>query len=344
MPDSRPFRLDAPLAFASLEEIPALARRLERLGLDGAWTQEGVHDPFLPLAVAAPATLRITLGTAVGLAFPRSPMVTAYMAWDLQRASRGRFILGLGTQVRGHIERRFSAAWSPPGPRLREVVLALRAIWECWQHRTPLDFRGEYYGFTLMPPAFVPDPLPWFPIPVYLAGVNAYNCRLAGEVADGLHVHPFHTAPYLRDVITPQVDEGLRRSGRGRGSFTVAVTAFVAAGDTARAVARQREHVRAQVAFYASTRTYRPVMDLHGWGDAAERLRKLSLEASWEAMSHEITDAMLEEMAIVGREEEVVPRLAARYGGLADRIVPYPIGTRGDRERLLRLLVREMAA
>ncbi len=343
MPDSGGVRLDAPLAFASLEEVPALARRLERLGYDGAWTQEGVHDPFLPLAVAAPSTRRISLGTAVALAFPRSPMLTAYMAWDLQRASRGRFILGLGTQVRGHIERRFSAAWSPPGPRLREVVLGLRAIWECWQHATPLDFRGDYYAFTLMPPAFVPDPLPWFPIPVYLAGVNRYNCRLAGEIADGLHVHPFHTAAYLRDVIAPCVADGLRRSGRDRAAFTVAVSAFVAAGATARAVARQREDVRAQIAFYASTRAYRPVMDLHGWGDRAERLRKLSREGAWDAMPPEITDDMLDEMAIVGREEEVPARLHARYGGLADRIAPYPIGSRGDREGLVRLLARGTA-
>jgi probable F420-dependent oxidoreductase len=339
---SRPFRLDAPLDFTSLEDVPRVTRRLERLGFDAAWTQEGVHDPFLPLAVAATSSTRLTLGTAVALAFPRSPMLIAYLAWDLARATRGRFVLGLGPQVRAHIERRFSAAWDPPGPRLREAVQAIHAVWERWQHGTPLDFRGTYYSFTLMPAPFVPAPLDWYDIPIYLAGVNAYSCRLAGEVADGLHVHPLHTPAYLRHVIVSSVDDGLARTQRKRSDFTIAVSAFIGTGRTATDVARARQAVRAQIAFYASTRTYRAVMDLHGWGETADRLRRLSLAEQWPAMSQEVSDAILEEMAIIGHEDDVVPRLVSRYGGVADRVTPYPLGTTRDQERLLALLSREL--
>src|SRR5712691_1817070 len=209
-------KLDVGMLTHDLTSIPAYARKVEALGFDCLWTSETQHDPYLPLAVAATATSRVKLGTAIAVAFPRSPMITAQIAWDLQAASNGRFILGLGTQVKGHNERRFSVKWEAPGPKLREVIWALRAIWDCWQNGTKLDFKGEFYQFTLMTPFFNPGPIKHPKIPIYIAGVNPYICRMAGEVCDGLHVHPFNSQKYLRDVVHPAVAEGLQKSGRTR--------------------------------------------------------------------------------------------------------------------------------
>src|SRR5437763_13767396 len=203
-----------------LKSIPGYARKVEAMRYDCLWSSETQHDPFLPLAVAATVTSTIKLGTAIAVTFPRSPMVLAHIAWDLQKASDGRFILGLGTQVKGHNERRFSVKFESPGPRLREVVLALRAIWQSWQEGTPLDFRGEFYRFNLMTPFFNPGPISHPRIPVYIAGVNRYMCRTAGEVCDGLHVHPFHSPKYLREYVHPAVEERLKLTGRSRADFT----------------------------------------------------------------------------------------------------------------------------
>src|SRR5512145_1545349 len=218
------------LAIETLGDVPALARDAEALGFDGLWASETRHDPFLPLGVAATHTRRVSLGTAIAVAFPRSPTVVAHTAWDLQAASGGRLILGLGTQVKGHIERRFSVKWTAPGPRLREYILALRAIWDAWQARGPVNFRGEHYTITLTTPFFAPAPIEHPRIPIYIAAVNAYNLRLAGELCDGVHLHPFHSVKYLREFALPHIEAGLAKTGRPRAALSVASSVFMITG------------------------------------------------------------------------------------------------------------------
>jgi len=316
-------KLDAGLHDYNLRAVPDYARKAESIGYDCLWTSETQHDPFLPLAVAATATSRIQLGTSIAVAFPRSPMVIAYTAWDIQKASAGRFILGLGSQVRAHNQRRFSVKFESPGPKLREVVLALRTIGECWQKGTPLKFQGEFYQFDLMTPFFNPGPLEHPKIPVFIAGVNQYMCRVAGEVCDGLHVHPFHTPKYLREYVHPTVDEGLRASGRTRKDFQYTTATFVVVGDTESERARQTEAVRQQIAFYASTRTYEPVLASHGWEGIVPDLHQKSLDGDWKGMARLITDEMLDAIAVVGTYETIGIKLRERYAGLLDRTALY---------------------
>lgn len=307
----------------NLTSAAEIAKAAEKLEFDALWTPENQHDPFLPLAVAATATTRMKLGTSIALAFPRSPMSLAYTAWDLQASSNGRFILGLGTQVKGHNERRFSVRWESPGPKLREVVLALRAIWNCWQNDTPLNFKGQFYSFTLMPPAFSPGPIAPPPPPIYIAGVNPYICRLAGELCDGFHVHPFHSAKYLRESVLPQIEAGAQKAGRSRKDVTIVSSVFVIMGDSQKELMEMREKVRQQIAFYASTRTYKPVLDAHGWGDACLRLSEKAAKGQWSAMARDITDEMLREFAVIGSPDEVSGMLKAKYDGLLDRLMFY---------------------
>ena len=316
-------KIDAGLRGDDLRAVPEQARRLESMGYDGLWTSETQHDPFLPLAIAATATSAITLGTSIAVAFPRSPMILAYTAWDLQKASAGRFILGLGSQVKAHNERRFSVKFESPGPKLREVVLALRAIWDCWQNGTPLKFRGEFYNFDLMTPFFNPGRIDHPKIPVFIAGVNRYMCRMAGEVCDGLLVHPFHTPKYLREYVHPAVDDGLRASGRARQDFTYATASFVILGATEAERAKNAEAVRQQIAFYASTRTYEPVLASHGWEGILPELHRKSVAGDWKGMAGLITDEMLDAIAVSGTAETIGGKLRERYAGLLDRIALY---------------------
>ena len=267
-------KLDVGMLTHDLKSIADYARKVEALGYDCLWSSETQHDPFLPLAVAAGVTSKIKLGTAIAVVFPRSPMILAHIAWDLQSASEGRFILGLGTQVKGHNERRFSVNFESPGPKLREIVLALRAIWDCWQNGTTLSFKGAFYRFDLMTPFFNPGPIAHPTIPIYIAGVNRYMCRLAGETCDGLHVHPFNSAKYLREYVHPAVEEGLRTAGRSRADFTFVTSTFVVLGDTEDERRAARQAVKQQIAFYASTRTYEPVLAVHGWGDLIPHLHR----------------------------------------------------------------------
>lgn len=312
-------KLDVGMLTHDLAQIGNYARKVEAMGFDCLWSSETKHDPFLPLAVAAAATSRIKLGTSIAVAFPRSPMILAHTAWDLQAASDGRFTLGLGTQVKGHNERRFSVKWEAPGPRLREVILALRAIWDCWQHGGKLDFRGTFYQFTLMTPFFNPGPIKHPKIPIYIAGVNPYMCRLAGEVSDGLHVHPFNSPKYLREVVHPAVAEGLKKSGRKRDDFTFTASVFVVMGDTEKELADARQSVKQQIAFYASTRTYEPVLAAHGWQDLTPKLHRKSVEGDWQGMANLITDEMLETYAATGTYSNIAQRIKERYAGLLDR-------------------------
>jgi probable F420-dependent oxidoreductase len=332
-------KLDTGLLDYNLGAVAANAPKAETLGYDCLWTSETQHDPFLPLAVAATVTSTIRLGTSIAVAFPRSPMILAYTAWDLQKASGGRFILGLGSQVRAHNQRRFSVKFESPGPKLREVVLALRAIWECWQNGTPLKFEGQFYKFDLMTPFFNPGPIAHPKIPVYLAGVNRYMCEVAGEVCDGLHVHPFHSPKYLREYVHPAVEEGLRSSGRSRKDFRYATASFVVTGETERERARNAEAVRQQIAFYASTRTYEPVLATHGWESVVPELHQRSLEGDWKGMARLITDEMLDTFAVSGTYDSIGIKLRERYSGLLDRIALYqPYECKGDDARAERLV------
>ena len=316
--------LDLGLMTHDLRAVGPYARRAEELGFGCLWSSETKHDPFLPLAVAATATTRLRLGTAIAVAFPRSPMVLAHVAWDLQAASDGRFTLGLGTQVKGHNERRFSIPWEPPAPRLREVVSALRTIWDCWQRGTRLDFKGRFYRFDLMTPFFNPGPIAHPSIPVYIAAVNPLMCRLAGEICDGLHVHSFHTAGYLRDVVRPAVTAGLARAGRSARDFGYRAAVMVAVGDTEEDRARASRAVRQQIAFYASTRTYEPVLAVHGFADLTPQLHRKSLQGDWAGMADLIPDELLDLVAVRTSWAALGDRLRARYEGLCDRIEIYP--------------------
>lgn len=274
--------------------------------------------------VAATSTASIDIGTAIAVAFPRSPMVTAQVAWELAEATGGRFILGLGTQVKAHNERRFSVRpFEHPGPRLREYVLALRAIFRAFQGEEPLAFEGDFYAFDLLPPFFAPGPIERPDVPVYVAGVNRWMARMAGEVCDGFHVHPFHSERYLREVVIPAIEEGAAAMGRSRADVKLACPVFAIVGDSDEEREGLRQMVKTQIAFYGSTRTYRPVFELHGWGDTTDRLREHQAEGDIGAMAGEITDEMLEAYAVEAPWDGIASAILDRYGGLVDRTFSY---------------------
>ncbi|MFN8545285.1 MAG: TIGR03617 family F420-dependent LLM class oxidoreductase [Candidatus Binatia bacterium] len=313
-------KIDGGLTTFRLADVPAYAREIEALGYDGTFTFEGKSDPFLPLVLAAEHTRRLELATAVALAFPRSPMNLAYLGHDLQIQSQGRFILGLGSQIRTHVEKRYGAAWSHPVARMRELVLAVRAIWRCWNEGERLDFRGRFYTHTLMTPIFDPGPSPWGPPRIFLAGVQPRMTEAAGEVADGLLVHPFHSRRFLDEGLLPLVERGLATAGRGRDRFEVACQVMLATGTTPEEVAENATAVRGQLAFYGSTPAYRPVLEAHGWGPLQEELHALSKQGRWVEMGECITDEMLDTFAVRGTLEELPARLRARYEGRVDRL------------------------
>jgi probable F420-dependent oxidoreductase len=313
-------RVDAPFALASPADAGAEARRLEVLGYDGAFSFDGPHDPFFPLLQAAATTERLELITGVAIAFARSPMLLAQIGHDLQVLSKGRFRFGLGSQVRAHIERRFSQPWSRPAARMRELVLALRAIWSCWNDGAPLDFRGDFYTHTLMPPLLRPEPSPFGSPPVWLAGVGPRMTEVAGEVADGFLVHPFHTRAFLEAVTRPALERGLVRAGRARRELTVSAQVLIASGRDADETARARSAVRAQIAFYASTPAYRGVLDSCGRGALHPHLHALSRSGDWRAMAALVDDELLEAVAVCAPPDALGERLVARFAGFADRV------------------------
>jgi probable F420-dependent oxidoreductase len=319
--------IDTSVPPVGLREIPAIAKAADEMGFGALWTTETMHDPFLPGPLIASNTQRIQFGTAVAIAFARSPANLAYTAWDLAQASQGRFILGLGTQVKAHIERRFGLPWpASPVKKLREQIEAVRAFWKTWQSGAPLKYQGEYYRLDLMSPFFNPGPIDHPDIPIYIAGVNTGMARLAGETADGFHVHPFHTPRYLSEVLRPAIAEGAARQGRSSGDVRVSATVFAAAAEG------EQMFVRSQVAFYASTPSYRPVMALHGWEETASRLSRLAARGQWGEMPGLIDDEMLETFCVLAPSSEISARLLERYTGLADRLTLYIPFTPGERD------------
>jgi probable F420-dependent oxidoreductase len=308
------------------DNAAATAKAQEQEGLDGLWSAETGHDPFFPLLLAAQATERVELGTGIAVAFARNPMITAMAANDLHLASKGRHILGLGSQIKPHIEKRFSMPWSHPAPRMREFVLAMRAIWDSWNNGSKLEFRGDFYSHTLMTPFFSPGANPYGPPKVFLAAVGEHMTQVAGEVADGLLIHPFTTERYLKEVTAPAVDRGLAAAERKRDDFQFSYTGFVVTGNE-----QEREAaagmVRNQVSFYGSTPAYRPVLELHGWGDLQTELNTLSKQGRWGDMANLITDDIVETFAVVADVDDVPARLFDRYKGIVDRIGFYvPLG------------------
>jgi probable F420-dependent oxidoreductase len=303
---------------AALPDIADVARRAEAAGCDGLWTAEAAHDAFLPLAVAAEHTERAILGTGIAIAFARTPMTLAVVANDLQTLSGGRCILGLGSQIRPHIEKRYSMPWSRPAERMREMVLALRAIWHSWATGERLEFRGEFYTHTLMTPMFDPGPNPHGPPKVYLAGVGERMTAVAGEVADGFLVHPFTSERYLRERILPTLDAGLRTSGRTRDDIVIVFPGLVVDWESPKSI----DAARMQMAFYGSTPAYHPVLELHGWGDLGRELNAVSKSDrpdKWRAMGELVTDEVVHELALDATPDTVRAAAEQRYGGLVDR-------------------------
>ncbi len=313
-------QIDTTIPQQDWRTIAEVARRAEALGFGGLMSPEIQNDPFIPLAFAATATERIRLGTAVAIAFPRSPMMVANLGLDLHRNSGGRFVLGLGTQVKGHNERRFSVRWESPGPRLREYVQALRAIWSCWENRAPLRYEGKFYQFTLMTPEFSPPPTGLPPIPVTIAAVQPYMLKLSGEVCDGVRLHGFCTKRYLEEVAVPQIREGLAAAGRDRSTFEIWGGGFVATGRDSDEIHKAEEHLRYRVSFYGSTRSYSGVLALHGWQEEALKLHELSKRGKWDEMPKVVNDDMLRAFAVVEPYDKLAKAMAARFGGLTDRI------------------------
>ena len=329
--------LDATLPPTPLSHVPAIACAAQDMGFDALWATETIHDPFLPGALIAEHTSRLHFGTAVAIAFARSPANLAYTAWDLAQASQGRFILGLGTQVKAHIERRYGMLWpESPVKKLRDQIGALRAFWHTWQTGEPLNFRAEYFKLTLMSPFFNPGPIDYPHIPIYIAGVNPGLARLAGEAADGFVVHPFHSPRYLQEVILPAIAGGAEKAGRSRRDVSVSVTAFVVT------TPEERLFARMQIAFYASTPSYRPVMALHGWERVAEQLSGLAARGQWDEMPALIDDEMLATFAVEAPPSDLPATLAERYRGLADRLGLYMPFMPGERDDFWRDLLKKI--
>jgi probable F420-dependent oxidoreductase len=298
----------------------AEARRLEQAGYAGGFTFEGPHDPFFPLVQACQTTERLDLYTAIAIAFARNPMILAHIGWDLQALSQGRFLLGLGSQIRPHIEKRFSMPWSHPAARMREMVLAIKEIWRCFRDGDRPDFRGEFYQHTLMTPMFNPGKNPYGDPPILIAGVGPRMTEVAGEAADGFFVHPLHTPRSLESLTLPAIERGLAKSGRVRGDFELSLQVMIASGSSEREIESTRRMTKQQIAFYGSTPAYAVVLESHGWGDLQPELNALSKRGRWAEMTELVSDEMLETIAICCPLDQVADRVRARCGAIADRV------------------------
>ena len=306
-----------------LDTAGSAAAALEAQGYDGVMSAETSHDPFLPLLLAARDTERVDLMTSIAVAFARSPMTLAQTAYDLQAASSGRFVLGLGSQIKPHITRRFSMPWSHPAARMREMILAIRAIWACWNDGTKLDFRGDFYTHTLMTPFFNPGPNPHGDARIFLAGVGELMTEVAGEVADGFICHGFTTRRYMTEVTVPALEKGRAKAGKTLEGFDISGPMFVVTGRDEAEMDRAAAGVRGQIAFYGSTPAYRKVLELHGWGDLQDELNRLSKEGRWAEMGALVDDDMLDTFAVVAPLDEVATKLVERWGDVVTRMSFY---------------------
>jgi probable F420-dependent oxidoreductase len=317
-------------------DAAAAARRAEANGFDGIWSAETAHDPFLALMLAAEHTERMELGTGITVAFARNPMTMAVVANDLQQFSKGRFLLGLGSQIKPHIEKRYSMPWSHPAPRMREFVSAMRAIWAAWNDGEKLRFRGEFYRHTLMTPMFDPGPNPYGAPKVFVAAVGPHMTEVAGEVGDGLLAHGFTTERYLREVTLPALQRGTAASGRTRGDLQISYPGMIVTGNDEQEMATAVRSVKTQLAFYGSTPAYKPVLDLHGWGELQVDLNRLSKRGEWDAMADLIDDEVVDAFAVVAEPDQVAPKVLARWDGLVDRFSFYaPYRLSDDQRRTL---------
>jgi probable F420-dependent oxidoreductase len=311
------------LSPTGIEGAGAAAKAAEDAGYDGIWTAETSHDPFFPLLIAAQSTERVELGTGIAVAFSRNPMTLANIAWDLQAYSEGRFILGLGSQIKPHITKRFSMPWSHPAPRMREMILAIRHIWACWNDGDKLDFHGDFYTHTLMTPFFNPGPNPHGNAKIFLAAVGELMTETAGEVCDGIIAHGFTTERYLRERTVPALERGLKKADRTLADIEISLPAFVVTGANEEEMAASAVGTRRQIAFYGSTPAYRPVLDLHGWGELQTELNVLSKQGKWAEMGELIDDDVLDAFAVVAEPDKLADGIKARFGDLATRISFY---------------------
>ncbi len=310
----------------NLNNAGTSARALEDAGYSGGWTAETAHDPFFPLLLAAEHTTSLELGTSIAVAFARNPMTLANIGWDLQSFSRGRFILGLGSQIKPHITKRFSMEWSHPAARMREMVLAIRSIWDTWLTGIPLQFRGEFYRHTLMTPFFTPDRndnSEWGAPRIFLAAVGELMTEVAGEVCDGFICHGFTTERYLREITIPALQRGRLKAGKTMDGFEIVGPSFVVTGISASEIEMAATSTKQQIAFYGSTPAYRGVLELHGWDDVHAQLNALSKQSKWESMGELISDEMLNTFAVVGEPEQIAPELHKRYGDVIARMSFY---------------------
>ncbi|MEP4148223.1 MAG: TIGR03617 family F420-dependent LLM class oxidoreductase [Halioglobus sp.] len=315
-------KIDGPF-YAQLGDAAAESRRLEAIGYDGIYTLEGSWDPFYPLVMAAEHAPTLDLATGIAVAFPRNPMHLAYQAWDLQKFSGGQFYLGLGSQIKAHIEKRFGVPFDPPATRMREYIQALKAIFDCWQNGAAMDFDGRFYKHTLMTPMFDPGPNPHGIPPVLLGALGPRMTEVAGEVADGLIVHPFNSMPFLEDGALPAVHRGLEKSGRQRGDFILQINAIVITGETDEAIEAATESVKGLLGFYASTPAYRPPMEAVGYGDLQPELNALSKQGKWDVLGSYINEEFLDAFTTRGAPEEIAGKLKDKYGKYADRLAIY---------------------
>jgi probable F420-dependent oxidoreductase len=306
-----------------LRSAGANAARQEGQGYDGLWTAETSHDPFFPLLLASQQTERVELGTGIAVAFARNPMNLAQIAWDLQAASEGRFILGLGSQIKPHITKRFSMPWSSPAARMREMILAIRAIWTAWNDGSKLDFQGDFYTHTLMTPFFDPGPNPHGNAKIFLAGVGERMTEVAGEVCDGFLCHGFTTERYLREITLPALERGAAKAGRTLADIEISGPAFVVTGATEEEMAKSVAGTKQQIAFYGSTPAYRPVLELHGWGELQDELNAMSKQGQWKEMGELITDDILDTFAVVAEPEKLAAGINERYGDVVQRLSFY---------------------
>lgn len=313
-------RVDSGILTTNPLDGAAQAQNLERLGYAGGFTFDGPHDPFLPLIAAASGTEKLELSTAIAVAFARNPLTLAQLAWDVQIASKGRFTLGLGSQIKAHIERRFSMPWGQPAARMREMVLAIRAIWACWHDGQKLDFNGEFFTHNLMPPFLNPGPNPFGKPKIYLAGVGPVMTEVAGEVGDGFIVHPLNSSKTLAEATLPALQAGRARAGKTLDNFDVSCQIMVAAGDTDAELQNAIATIRGQIAFYASTPAYRVMLDCHGWGHLQPELQRMTRENRWDLMNDLVSDEVLHAFAVVGQTHEVAAKIRQRVGDKATRV------------------------